>query len=315
MTLFSRKLGRTPPLAKVLLAVVLATACSSSGPAGAERAASLLGSAADGGMSFPTPDTTGPRVPISTLSASEAVVSEADGQVIEQLDVRSRVKVVHDDVTVRDVRITFDVKRTGSYALEVDTKKDGTCPTGVVLEHIEIVGDTDGLPDNAKAVYGACPFTLRNSNIHDVGSGVRITNGARIEGNYIHANHWIPGSGSHRSGVGLNGGSDNVIIGNSIDCEGEGCSGALVLYGDFAQVRDVLIQGNLLNTTGSYCTYAGSLESKKFPQASDVHYIGNAFGRKYSSKCGRFGPVAGNDSTAPGYIWRDNFWADTGEPL
>lgn len=262
-----------------------------------------------------SPKTTGPRVPTSQLRPSEALVSERDGQVIERLDVRTRIKVIHDRVTIRDVRITFDVKETGSYAIHVATKKDGRCPTGVLIHHVEVVGATDGLPDNAKAVYGACPFTLRNSTIHDVGSGIRITNGATIEGNYIYANHSVPGSGSHRSGLGLNGGSSNVIVGNSIDCEGTGCSGALVLYGDFAPVQDVLVKGNLFNTTGSYCTYAGSLGSKKFPQANGVRYVGNFFGRKYSPSCGRYGPVAGRDSTAPGYVWRDNVWMDTDAEL
>lgn len=308
-------LGRrtTPMRAVLLLALLAANACSTSPTPQADADAAVpQGTPVEGAaLVFPTPDTTGPRVPPSQLNPSEAIVSQRAGQVIERLDVKTRIKIIHDDVIVRDVRITFDVKQTGSYALQVDTKKDGTCPTGVMLEYVEVVGHTEGLPDNAKAVYGECPFTLRNSTIHNVGTGARITNGTTIEGNYIHANHSVPGSGSHRSGIGLNGGSGNVIDGNSIDCEGPGCSGALVLYGDFAQVRDVLIQGNLFNTTGSYCTYAGSLESKQFPVSSDVRYIGNHFGRKYSDKCGQYGPVAGNDSSAPGYVWRGNVWADT----
>lgn len=314
-----RGVGRSaslPGLLVAVLAVLLtATACTGSDTSEREVATPSLESDAQAAAVFPTRETTGYRVPTAELRLSEALVSERDGQIIERLDVRSRIKVVHDNVTVRDVRVTFDVKQTGAYALHVDTKTDGTCPTGTVFEHVEVVGQTDDLPDNAKAVYGACPFTLRNSSIHDVGSGIRITNGATIEGNYIHANHSVPGSRSHRSGIGLNGGADNVIVGNSIDCEGTGCSGALVLYGDFAQVRNVLIQGNLLNTTGSYCTYAGSLESKEFPLSSNVRYIGNFFGRKYSDTCGRSGPVAGNDSMAPGHVWRDNVWADTGAVL
>lgn len=312
-------LRRVPTATYTTVVGTLLAAVACSGPhttGAAPAAAQALGPSSPSAPAlFPTMETTGPRVSPADLQPSDPIVSSFDGQVIERLDVRTRIKVVHDDVTVRDVRITFDVKHTGAYALQVSSSRDGTCPTGVLVEHIEIIGETDGLPDNAKAVYGSCPFTLRNSRILDVGSGIRITSGARIERNFIHANHSVPGSGSHRSGVGLNGGSDNVILGNSIECEGEGCSAALALYGDFAQVENVLVQDNLFNTTGSYCTYAGSLKSKAFPQASGVQYVGNVFGRKHHDGCGRYGPVAGNDSTATGHVWRDNVWQDTGLEL
>jgi len=89
----------------------------------------------------------------------------------------------------------------------------------------------------------------------------------------------------------------------------------MVMYGDFAQVRDVLIEGNLFNTTWSYCTYAGSLESMNYPQSKDVRYLGNLFGRKYSANCGQYGPVSGRDDSASGFVWKDNVWADTREQI
>ncbi|RIQ25269.1 hypothetical protein DY240_11215 [Jiangella rhizosphaerae] len=259
-------------------------------------------------------ETTGPRT--SDLAPSDAITTEEDGQVIEGLDVEGRIKVVNDDVVIRDVRINHVAREGGQYALHITEKADGQCPSNVVIEHIEIVGDTDVLADDAKTVYGACPFTLRNSRIYDVGSAIRITNGATIEGNYIHANYYQEGSGTHRSGIGLNGGADHVIANNTIECEGPGCSGAFVMYGDFAQVRNVLVEHNLFNTTGSYCTYAGSLDTKEFPVAENVRYIDNQFGRKYFDTCGRYGPVAGRDSDGgPGFIWENNTWADSGESV
>lgn len=201
------------------------------------------------------------------------------------------------------------------HGVQVAQKEDGACPAGVVFDHIEVVGDTRVLLDSSKAVYAECPFTLSNSRIHEVGTGVRITGGATIVRNYISANHSIPGSGSHRAGIGLNGGSGNVVTKNTIDCSGTGCSGAMVMYGDFAQVRDVLIEGNLFNTTGSYCTYAGSLESMNYPRSKDVRYLSNFFGRKYSANCGQYGPVYGRDDSASGFVWKDNVWADTGEQI
>lgn len=265
---------------------------------------------------FPTMDTTGPRVSVSSLRSSESITTEENGQVIEELNITSRVKIVHDDIVVRNVRINHTAEKPGQYALQIAEKSNGECPENVVIEHIEIVGDTDVLADDAKTVYGACPFTLRGSRIYDVGTAVRFVNGTRIEGNFVRANFYTPGSGTHRSGLGLNGGHDNVISGNTIECEGTGCSGAFVMYGDFAQVRDVLVEHNLFNTTGSYCTYAGSLDSKPHPVAENVRYIGNHFGRKFFPTCGRYGPAAGRDSNGgPGFVWENNVWADTGESV
>lgn len=312
----SRRVTRTRTPGWLLVAGLFLAGCTSppdgAGSGNADGRADASATAAGPASSLPTLETTGPRLPIADLKPSAEITTDADGQVIEGLDVRTRVKIVHDDVRVQDVRVTFDVTQPGAYAIHVTHKADGTCPTGVVIDHVEVVGDTEVLADNAKAVYGECPFTLSNSSVHEVGSAVRITSGATLLDNYIHANHSVAGSDAHRSGVGLNGGSGNVIAGNSIDCEGSGCSGALVMYGSLAQVRDILIEGNLFNTSGSYCTYAGSVDSKDFPQSRDVRYIGNLFGRKYHEQCGRYGPVSGSDASAPGFVWRDNVWADTG---
>ena len=261
---------------------------------------------------FPTKETTGPRVAVSALRASKSVVSQKDGQVISGLDISSKIKIINDNVTVRDSRLKF-TGGEGSYGVHIAKKNDGQCPENVVIEYVEVSGGS-GLSDETIAVYSPCPYTLRNSRIFDVGSAVRITNGAVIENNYIHANLVNPGSDSHRSAIGLNGGRDHRIVGNTIDCEGRGCSGALVMYGDFNQVQNVLIQSNLFNTTGSYCTYGGSLASKKYPTSSNVRYIDNHFGRKYSDTCGKYGPVTGT-SSGNGNVWSGNVWDDTGKPL
>ncbi|TDD98957.1 right-handed parallel beta-helix repeat-containing protein [Jiangella asiatica] len=261
---------------------------------------------------FPTMETTGPRT--SDLSPSEGITTSETGQVIEGLDVDGPIKIIHDDATVRDVRITHTGSGGGQYALHIAEKSNGECPQNVVIQHIEIVGDKSELADDAIALYGACPFTLQESRIYDVGSAVRITDGSHIEGNFLRGNFYNPDSGTHRSALGLNGGADHVITGNTIDCEGPGCSGAFVMYGDFAQVRNVLVEHNLLNTTGSYCTYAGSLDAKEHPVAEDVRYIDNHFGQKYFDTCGRYGPVSGRDSNGgPGFVWEGNVWADTGK--
>jgi hypothetical protein len=306
--------GRLRPtvLAALVAAAALLAACTGDPPPLVVEDGPALN---QGSSQFPSSGSTGPRVPVAGLVPSGPISTERDGQVIERRAVATRVEIRHDDVLVRDVLVDFDAPTTGVYALEITEKDDGSCPSNVVLEHVAVVGDTAVLPDNAKAVYGTCPFVLRHSRITDVGTGIRITSGATIEGNYVVASHAVPGSGSHRSGLGLNGGSGNVVTGNTIECAGEGCSGALVMYGDFEQVRDVLVERNLLNTTGSYCAYAGSSESKEFPLSQDVRFIDNSFGRAHHETCGRFGPVAGRHPDSAGFVWEGNVWADTGAEL
>jgi hypothetical protein len=268
-----------------------------------------------GNGDFPTMGSTGPTISVSDMKVSGSVESSKNGQVIEAVNVTSRIKITHDDVTVRNSRINHTATKSGQYALFIATKDDGSCPENVVIENIEIVGDTSVLIDKAKSVYGRCPFTLRDSRIYDVGNGVQLTSGARVEGNFILNNHFVPDSGSHRAGVALNGGTNNVIVGNTIACEGTGCSGGLVMYGDFGPVQNILIQGNLINTTGSYCTYGGSLPSKEYPKGTYIRYIGNHFGREYFPECGRYGVRSGWNGDYEGNEWRNNVWHDTGEVI
>lgn len=250
------------------------------------------------------------------MERSESVSSEVDGQVIENLEVDGRVQIVHNDVILRNVRINHIATQPGQYALLIEAKSDGTCPTGVTVQNIELVGDPEVLDDQAKAVYAPCPFTMENSRIYGVGSAVRLTSGSTLRGNYIVADFNNEGSDTHRSAIGINGGSGNVIDGNTIICDGPGCSGAFVMYGSNARITDTLITGNLFNTTGSYCTYAGSLDSKPFPTALNVHYIDNVFGQVFFDTCGRYGPVAGvNNGGGPGFVWQGNTWEDSGDDV
>ncbi|WP_168211864.1 right-handed parallel beta-helix repeat-containing protein [Ruania zhangjianzhongii] len=235
---------------------------------------------------------------------------------IEGVEVDGRVRIVHDNVVLRNVRINHIATVPGQYALLIEADPDGTCPTGVIVQNIEVVGDPAILDDQAKAVYAPCPFTLEDSRIYGVGSAVRLTSGSVIRGNYILADLSNEGSDSHRSAIGINGGSHNVIEGNTVTCDGPGCSGAFVMYGSNSRITDTLVTRNLFNTTGSYCTYAGSLDSKPFPTALDVRYIENVFGQEFFDTCGRYGPVAGlNSGGGPGFIWEGNTWEDTGDDV
>src|SRR5690625_1201682 len=317
MEITSRGARRLVAAFAALLCAALLAACSP-GPA-PQRPSPEASPAAAGDVpgpdsdGFPTMESTGPLVPRPELHPSDSASSEEDGEVIEQLEVDGRVRITHDDVVLRNVRSNNIATRPGQYALLIEANPDGRCPTGVLVQHIEVVGDVEVLDDQAKAVYAPCPFTLEDSRIYGVGSAVRLTSGSVVRGNYILADLSNEGSDTHRSAIGINGGSHNVIDGNTVTCEGPGCSGAFVMYGSNARITDTLVTGNLFNTTGSYCTYAGSLDSKQYPIALDVRYIDNAFGQMFFDTCGRYGPVAGlNSGGGPGFVWQGNTWESTG---
>lgn len=255
---------------------------------------------------FPTIDTTGPRT--TSLTASGGVTSTSAGQLIERKNITGQLKIAHDNVTVRDVR----VNGIGTYMVTVVPKSGGSCPTGVRFEYIEINGVNAA--ENDIPVYANCPFVIDRAYVHNVGRSSRLTNNQTIENSYIFSDR-TGDSGAHRGGVGINGGNNNIIRNNVLKCRGVGCSAAIPNYGDFSTVSNLLIEHNLVSTSGGYCMYGGSLDSKPYPDGSNIRIINNHFSREFNSKCGQFGPLAGWEGNIRGNVSSGNIWHETGEPI
>lgn len=137
----------------------------------------------------------------------------------------------------------------------------------------------------------------------------------------------------HASGVRME--QQTTLLRNTIVCDApvqpnpEGsCSASLTGYGDFAPVRDNLIQGNWFPPTvySAFCAYGGSSgastptrpESKPYAdEAANVRFIGNTFGKGTTANnrwCGLYGAIADFSKTAPGNLWQANVWSD-GTPV
>ena len=84
---------------------------------------------------------------------------------------------------------------------------------------------------------------------------------------------------------------------------------------DLDQFDGMLVQHNLLATTGGYCAYGGSLSGKPYPNGSNIRFIGNHFSRMYRQNCGTYGPLAGFANGVRGNEFRDNVWHETNEPI
>ena len=244
----------------------------------------------------------------SKLTASDSITTSFNGQVIESLLVTGRIEIIHDDVTVRDTKVSL----TTNYGLYVRVKEDGTCPVGVVLENVEVDGnaaDEAGLVP----VYGhGCGYTMSRVYIHDTGQAVKVMGDTTIEDSYIVVSR-SDDSDAHRNAIESRG-SNNTYLRNYLVCASEsGCSSALALYGFPDRVENVLVQENFLAANAGYCTYGGSTHSH--PDAINVDYIDNAFSTMFHPQCGRAGFIAAHDNGLRGNEEVGNYVFETQQPL
>jgi hypothetical protein len=233
------------------------------------------------------------------LEPSGSIVTEADGQVIERLDVNGDIRIVHDDVTIRAVR----VRGGGRYSISA---AGDAAPSGTTIEYVEI--DGGGNPDQIGIYLDR--FTLRASHVHGQSTGVRFGRESTLEANYVHSQ--ALSDGSHNTAMSIHGGFDVVVRANNL--EGS-TSAALSLYPRVAPLRDILVEDNLFNG-GSYCVYAGYTANHPHRDENrGIRFIGNRFGEAFEEACGSYGPVHAFNPDQPGNEWRDNTWERTGEPV
>lgn len=158
-------------------------------------------------------------------------------------------------------------------------------------------------------------FTLTRVNLSHSGHGVALGSNVTIQDSYIHD---LGGNTeAHKDGLYVGDGTNVLIKHNNIECNDgpkAGCTSAIGLLTDFGTVSNFVIDGNLLNTIGSYCFYAAGGPSK--PYGSDhITFTNNHFGRKYRANCGFYGPVTYWNSSKPGMVWSGNVWDDTGQTV
>ena len=182
---------------------------------------------------------------------------------------------------------------------------------GLTLVDVEI--DGSGQPDpNGEAAIGNGDYTCLRCHIHSSGRGANLDGNVRIEDSYLHG--FVYTNGVHQTAIGSNGGSGFTIVHNNLECSTDGCSAALAMYGDFFAIEDVLVERNLFNTTGSFCTYAGSVEGKPFPVGTGIRYLDNRFGKKFHPDCGIYGTVT-SWGDRQGNVWQGNQWLDGSGPV
>jgi hypothetical protein len=185
---------------------------------------------------------------------------------------------------------------------------------GLTLIDVEI--EDQGDPKAEAAAIGGHNFSCTRCNVHHTGTGIHFGDNSVVKDSYTHDFNYTPEA--HGSGVaaGQGTGSNAVIIHNNIQCNrlaGQPtiCSSALSIYPETNKqggtVHDVRVEKNLFNTTGAYCVYAGGLP------ATNIDFIDNYFGKRFTRNCAGYGPVASYEKA--GGKWINNVWADGSGPV
>jgi hypothetical protein len=257
------------------------------------------------------PDASNTGVPAGkALNPSGGFTVTQAGAVVDGLDIDGCLVIRANNVTVQNTRVRQNGVCWGG-AIDV-----GYDNRGIVVRDVEI----DGKQQNSRGqLIGNSGYTCIRCNLHDGGHGFHMNNDVTIIDSYVH--DLYNSETAHNDGAISNGGAHMVLRHNNIACElhnnplpGGGCTGALVLLGDFAPIQDVLAENNLFNG-GAFALYAGSLPEKPYAHADNVRILDNKFGRTLFPKSGLFGPVTGYEAAAPGNQFSGNTWADTGLPV
>lgn len=184
-------------------------------------------------------------------------------------------------------------------------------------------GTTSSAINDGLSAIGKSGFVATRVNTHGGIRGVWCEFNCTVQDSWIHGQARDSGGHAHESGIRMGDGS--TIRRNSIRCDAPdvapdaGCSADLTGYGDFAPIRNNLIERNLfLATTGGACAYGGSSGddgSKPYGrQAANIVFRENVFQHRSifqsSGRCGFWFPITDFDSSRPGNQWTGNRWDD-----
>ena len=197
----------------------------------------LVGTVLLPGCGFPDASSTGPS---GSLAPSGSITTSFAGQVIENLDISGEVRVQHDDVTIRNVRI----RSQGGHAIYILGNRD------LVVEDCEL----DGQGRNATSAIAEHNYTMRRCEVHGFGEGPRINGNVVLEDNFIHGFVNFVAQGAHQDCIQATSGWNIVIRGNTCVIDVDGANAAI--YFATSSGGNVLIEGNLIGG-GTYALYCG----------------------------------------------------------
>ena len=252
---------------------------------------------------WPTPDTVGVPKNVTLTPYTGSMVIQTSGTVIDSKVLNGELRILADNVTIRNSLINGTVRNDLQYFPGSFTLTDTTIkvPDGPYrgLQEGNFVATRVLITGGASA--GLC---VKNCTIQD----------SYVVGGYVDTT-----GVNHMSGFRME--TDGIFRRNVIGCDAPdiapdaGCSAGLTGYGDFQTVQNNVLENNLFLPGGGYCTYGGSSGQgggKPYPNAHDIRFVSNRYVRGDSGKCGFWGPITSFDSAAPGNVWQDNLYYPDG---
>jgi hypothetical protein len=238
---------------------------------------------------FPNASNTGPTGP---LTPSGSITTSANGQVIQNLDINGEVRVQHDNVTIRNVRIRSD----GGNAINILGN------TNLVIEDCEL----DGQSRNAEAAVAEHNYTMRRCEVHGFGEGPRINGNVTIEDSYIHSFANFISVGAHQDCIQATSGMNITIRHNTCLMNVDGGNGSVFLSS--FPGGNVLIEDNLMAGGGYTLGIDGQLYS-------NVTVRNNRWSTMYFPRGGYHGPIItnGGSFTMSNNVWHDG--PNAGQPI
>lgn len=246
---------------------------------------------------YPDASSTGPSGAL-TPTAGPVIVTEPD-TVLEDLDITGDV--------------FFEDTATGGIIRNCRITSNGFWPCrmygdGGLVEDCEIIGG-----DNSQTSLLIRSGTVRRSNFHGAGDGVRMEFAGTIEDSYIH--DMADFEGAHNDGLELLPGAAGVatftVTGNSL-LNRIGQTSCIIMssWGDNPDAA-TLIQGNLL-AGGGYTIYGATITD----DVQGIEILDNEFSTMFFPDCGFYGPLVywpGAGNTWSGNTWIDG--PDVGTPV
>lgn len=175
-------------------------------------------------------------------------------------------------------------------------------------------------PPQSNPAIGYSHLDIRRCDIRGGQHSVLGSNTTRIEDSILHMQFNDPDAvdGYHNNAWITNGGSDILLLHNTLDCSTEltpnngGPTGDASMFGDFGPVHDIVIDGCLFKeTTGSFGLSAGWNPGKPYgDNPYNIIIRNNVFERGSTGHNGASGPVTSFKADGPGNVWENNRYDD-----
>lgn len=183
---------------------------------------------------YPDATNTGVLAGISR-SNSGSITTTSDGQVIQNLNVSGSIQVNHNNVRIKNVKIT----NPGGDAIKLEPTKNG-----LLIEDCELDGTGN---TGAQSAVSLANFTIRRCNIHHYGEGISANGGTVIEDNYMHDFTNFIAADAHQDGIQVEWPGGDIIRHNTIIMNVDGANAGIHVSG---QPGAALVENNLLGNSG-----------------------------------------------------------------